>query len=318
MAQNRGPSPVIYIVIFLLLAAGGYWFFAKGQGNQADTANSSSESAPPDPPPAAPPPTAPPPTAPPPAAPPPQFSLPNAVAAGTTISVDGSTSMVTINQNLKNGFQQKFPGTTVTTEAKGSSQGIQGLISGSADIAAVSRPLTESEKSQGLIAVPIALDRIAIVVGKNNPFRTGLSKTQVQQIFQGQIVNWSQVGGKPGTIRVINRPPISGTHQSFKEIILGGGNFGSTPNITTMERDATTPLLRELKTDGIGYATYAQVANQQTVRVVAIDGLTAEAASYPFQRKLYYAYKNPPNPAAQYFLGYALSAEGPKAMLGAN
>ncbi|NER33781.1 MAG: phosphate ABC transporter substrate-binding protein [Oscillatoria sp. SIO1A7] len=310
MAQNRGPSPVIYIVIFLLLAAGGYWFFAKGQGNPPDIGQSD----PPDPPPAAPPPAAPPPTAPPPTTP--QFSLPNAVAAGTTIRVDGSTSMVTINQNLKNGFQQKFPGTTVTTEAKGSSQGIQGLISGSADIAAVSRPLTESEKSQGLIALPIALDRVAIVVGKDNPFRTGLSKTQVQQIFQGQIVDWSQVGGNSGAIRVINRPPISGTHQTFKEMILGGGEFGSTPNITTMERDATTPLLRELKTDGIGYATYAQVANQQTVRVVAIDGLTGEAATYPFQRKLYYAYKNPPNPAAQYFLGYALSPEGQKAMLG--
>ena len=316
MAQNRGPSPVVYIIIFLLLAAGGYWFFA--QNNQPDIASTSSESAPPDPPPAAPPPTAPLPTSPP-TAPLPntsQFSLPNAVAAGTTIRVDGSTSMVTINQNLKNGFQQKFPGTTVTTEAKGSSQGIQGLISGSADIAAVSRPLTESEKSQGLIALPIALDRIAIVVGKNNPFRRGLTKAQVQQIFQGQIVDWSQVGGNPGKIRVINRPPISGTHQAFKEMILDGGDFGSSPNITTMERDATTPLLRELKTDGIGYATYAQVANQQTVRVVAIDGLTGEAASYPFQRKLYYAYKNPPNPAAQYFLGYALSPQGQKAMLG--
>ena len=321
MAQKSGPPLVLYIVIFLLLAAGGYWFFSKEKGSQPDSANNATSSTasgeraatPPDPPPANAPPIVPPPTATAPA-----FVLPASVATGTTVRVDGSTSMVTINQNLKKGFEQKFTGTSVTTEAKGSSQGIQALVSGSADIAAVSRPLTESERSQGLIAIPVALDRIAVVVGKNNPFRTGLSKTQVQQVFQGKIVDWSQLGENPGTIRVINRPPISGTHQAFKEIVLGGGDFGTAPNITTMQRDATTPILRELKTDGIGYATYAQVANQQTVRVVAIDGLTPEAASYPFQRNLYYAYKNPPSQAVQYFLGYALSPQGQQTMLTGN
>jgi phosphate transport system substrate-binding protein len=60
------------------------------------------------------------------------------------------------------------------------------------------------------------------------------------------------------------------------------------------------------------------VANQQTVRVVPIGGMTPEAANYPLQRILYYAYKTPPNQAVQYFLGYATSPEGQQAMLSGN
>lgn len=111
---------------------------------------------------------------------------------------------------------------------------------------------------------------------------------------------------------MINRPDISGTHQAFKEMVFKGGSFGNLPNIETLQRDATTPLLQALKKDGIGYATYTQVANQQTVRTVSIDGLTPEAPNYPYQRSLLYVYKQPPNPAVQAFLGYATSPQGQK------
>jgi phosphate transport system substrate-binding protein len=193
-------------------------------------------------------------------------------------------------------------------------EGIQALQSGTADVAAISRPLTSQEQSQGLAAVPVTKDAIAIVVGDKNPFRKGLKSSEVTGIFQGQITDWSKLGGQAGSIQVINRPPGSGTHQIFQELVLKGGNFGTTPNITTLPQDATTPLLRALGTNGIGYATFAQVANQQTVRAVAVDGLTPEAANYPYQRTLYYAYKQPPSPPAQAFLGYATSPQGQQAI----
>jgi phosphate transport system substrate-binding protein len=226
--------------------------------------------------------------------------------------------MVTINLNLKNGFQAKFAGTNVTTSAGGSNKGIADVAAGTVDLAALSRPLTSQEQSQGLVAVPVAIDQIAVVVGKNNPFAGGLISAQVQGIFTGQINNWSAVGGAANPLQVVNRPPVSGTHQSFKELVLKGSEFGTTPNIKTLPQDTTTLLLRELGNNGIGYATYAQVANQQTVRVVPIDGVTPGTPNYPFQRQLFYVYKNPPNPAVQAFLGYATSPEGRQAMLAGN
>ncbi|MBE9129023.1 MULTISPECIES: phosphate ABC transporter substrate-binding protein [unclassified Coleofasciculus] len=242
------------------------------------------------------------------------FPPPQTVPSGTTVSIEGSTSMVQINQALKNSFEQQFPGTMVNGQAGGTDLGIQSVLAGNADIAAISRPLTSQEQSQGLVAVPVMRDAIAIVVGDQNPFRTGLTQAEVVGIFQGQITDWSGVGGQPGMIRVINRPAFSGTHQAFRELVLGGQNFGATPNIVTMQQDVTTPILRELGTDGISYATYAQVKNQRTVRTVAVDGLTAEAPNYPYQRQLYYVYKQPASPQVQAFLGYVNSPQGQQAI----
>ena len=239
-----------------------------------------------------------------------RFPRQASVPAGTTISIDGSTSMVLINEALKTSFLNSYPGTVVNTAATGSDNGIQALLGGSVNLAAISRPLTAAEQSKGLEAVPVARDRIAIVVGASNPFRRSLSSSQLQQIFRGEISNWSSIGGPDRPIRVLNRPSVSGTNQAFRELVLGGADFGKTPNITTLDRDATTPLLRLLGSDGISYATFDQVANQQTARVIAIDGSMPDADSYPFQRSLFYVYRNPIDPAVKAFLGFALSADG--------
>lgn len=244
----------------------------------------------------------------------PAINFPTNVASGTTVNVNGSTSMVQINQAIKKGFETEFPGTAIATNAQGTEVGIELLQDGKIDVAAISRPLTEQEKATGINAVPIAKDALAIVVGVDNPFRRGLRENQVADIFRGEITNWSEVGGEASTIRVINRPPISGTRQVFQDVVLNDTNFGNSANFTTLDRDATTPILRALGTDGISYATYAQVANQQTVRTVAVDGLTPEADNYPYYRVLYYVYREPITPEVEAFLGYVLSPQGRNAI----
>jgi phosphate transport system substrate-binding protein len=309
--KNESVVLVLALLITAALLGGGYWWFSRNTGSDLskttqDSNNNSQTSSPTNQ-----------------TQSPPQqavqtpFAPPKNVPPGN-LRIEGSTSMVQINQALKNSFEKQFPGTTVTATARGTDAGIQALLQGNVELAAVSRPLTSQEKAQNLVAVDIAQDAVAIVVGEKNPFRKGLTSAQVVGIFQGQITDWSKVGGTPGTIRVINRPPDSGTHQAFKELVLKGGTFGTTPNITTLQQDATTPLLQKLQTNGIGYATFAQVANQRTIRTVAVDGLTPEASNYPYQRTLYYVYKQPANPQVQAFLGYATSPQGKQALSSGN
>ncbi|ALB40859.1 MAG: phosphate ABC transporter substrate-binding protein [Nostocales cyanobacterium LacPavin_0920_SED1_MAG_38_18] len=302
MSQRSGPPPIVFILLFSGLLGGGYWWFfmrnpaPNPTATQPESNSPAGETTTPTTPTSA------------------AFPLPTTVASGTTVKIDGSTSMVTINQNLRKGFEKQFPGTKVEAVGNGTDKGIQDLLAGKVDIAAASRPLTAQEQGQKLKSVTITQDAIALIVGKANPFNRGLTSSQIADIFQGKINNWSAVGGLSATIRVINRPAISGTHQTFKELVLKGANFGTTPNITTLPQDATTPLVQALKTDGIGYATFAQVANQQTARVVAIEGLTPEAASYPYKRSLYYVYKDPASAGVQAFLGYATSPQGQQAL----
>ncbi|MGD1849589.1 MAG: phosphate ABC transporter substrate-binding protein [Cyanophyceae cyanobacterium] len=261
-------------------------------------------------------PAAPVPNAPPPASAPASFTLPQSIPAGITIRVGGSTSMVQISQAFKRGIETRYSGVAVVADAKGTGAGIAAIAQGSLDVAGISRPLTPQESQQGLAAVPVARDAIALVVGRENPFSGSLSPEQVAAIFQGRLTNWAEVGGPNQPIRAINRPPISGTHQAFKSVVLNGQPFGTTGNIITLDRDATTPLLRALGGDGIGYATSSQVITQQTVRIVPINGKGVNDQDYPLQRVLSYAYRQPPNLQVQAFLGFALSQEGQRAMQG--
>ena len=296
MNQKNSPPPILYILLALLLAGGSYWYFGMRKPTETEAASAPSTNAPL-------------------ATPSPSTFSTTTVPSGTTVRIAGSTSMVQINQTLKRGFEGQFPGTLVKTEAGGSSKGIQELLVGEVDIAAASRALSAQEQSQGLVALPITEDAIAIVVGDANPFRKGLTDTQVQGIFEGRTNSWSEVGGESKALRLINRPVGSGTRQAFQELVLKGANLGEGTNSTTLPRDATTPLLQALKTDGIGYATYAQVASQRTVRAVAVNGLTPEAFNYPYRRTLYYVYKNPPSPAVQSFLGYVTSTQGKQSLV---
>ncbi|ELR99085.1 phosphate ABC transporter substrate-binding protein [Gloeocapsa sp. PCC 73106] len=239
-----------------------------------------------------------------------QFPLLTEVPTGTTVRINGATSMVQINEGIKNGFMQQFPGTQVIANASGSEKGISDLLTQKIDLAAISRPLTPAEVQQGLVAIPVTQDAIAVFVGTVNPFTDGLTQAQVAGIFQGQIQNWSEVGGNNQSIRVINRAITSGTHQFFQEVALQGQLFGNTPNITTLQLDETTPLINSVGTDGISYATYSQVANQSKARVVPIDGLNPQDSGYPYQRILFYVYKQPASFNVKAFLGYVKSPQG--------
>jgi phosphate transport system substrate-binding protein len=161
-AKRSGPPPIVFILIFLVLLGGAYWFFFRrpktapvGTPPAVETPQGDATQ------------TNPPNTT------PGNFALQPTVPSGTTVRIDGSTSMVLINEALKAGFQQQYPGTTVDNSAVGSDNGIQALLGGSVDLAAVSRGLTPEEQAQGLVAVPVATDAIAVVVGVNNPFQRG-------------------------------------------------------------------------------------------------------------------------------------------------
>jgi phosphate transport system substrate-binding protein len=241
-----------------------------------------------------------------------------AIAPGTVLRIVGSTSMAQINSLLEPTLRQAYPQMQISTQASGTEQGLAALLDGSADVGGISRPLEASEQAAGLRVMPLVQDAIAVVVGQQNPFQGSLDTAQIAAIFQTTLTDWGQVGRSPGgPIRVINRPANSGTHQAFRELALGGAPFGAGPGLQTLDRDATTPLLRALGPDGIGYATYAQVANQSTVRVLAIAGRSPTDPAYPFQRTLSYAYRYPPSPAARAFLTHLQSPEA-RAALGAE
>jgi phosphate transport system substrate-binding protein len=243
------------------------------------------------------------------------FPLPTNVPNGTAVKIAGSSSMAAISQALKQGFEGKFPGSAIASETTDTNTAIQQLLDGKVDLAAISRPLTADEKAAGLVDVPVSRDKIAVVVSPQNPYTGELTHDQFAKVFRGEITDWSQIGGQPGAIRLIDRPESSDLRQSFKGYPVFEGNFATGTTAVAPPQDSTDAMIKLLGTDGIGYATAKQVLDNPNVRVISMWGTPPTDPRYPFSQPFTYVYKGQnPSPAVQAFLGYASAPEAQPAI----
>ncbi|WP_193196636.1 DUF4912 domain-containing protein [Nostoc sp. MG11] len=245
----------------------------------------------------------------------PSFSLPQTVDNGTTVRIDGSSSLATINQSLKENFEKQFSGTKVEIAANGTDAALKALLDGNIDIAAIGRGLTPKEKAQGLEQVRLRREKVAIVVGAENPFKQSLTSRQFARIFRGRITDWSELGRSAGKIRVIDRPETSDTRENFRDYpAFKNAKFATGSNATQLAEDNTAEIVKQLGKDGISYVLANQVSKLEGVRVLKLHQTLPDDPKYPFSQPLVYIYKKNPSPNVASFLGFTLAPPGQQAI----
>lgn len=198
----------------------------------------------------------------------------------------------------------KGQGSKVSVEiaAHGSGTGFQGLKSGTADIAAASRPAKRSEiedlanfadltdkHSEHIVGI----DGLAIIINPNNPIDQ-LSIKQLGQIFSGEINNWSQLGGRVADIKLYSRDDRSGTWDSFKRMVLGK-EYSLSPNAKRFE--SNDELSDEVSNDihGIGFVGLPSVRRAKLISIsdglskaLTPNTLNIATEDYALSRRLYF------------------------------
>jgi len=244
----------------------------------------------------------------------PTFPLPTQVDDQTRVRIDGDRSMTAINQQLKAQYQEQFPGTQVEIDAQGTDVALQKLLKDEIDLAAIGRPLTAAEKAKGLIEIPLSQERIAVIVGRNNPFKENLTVDQFVKIVRGDITDWAEVGGEPGAIRFIDRPTSSDTRLALSRYgLFPEGGFTTGANTVQLDKDDTAAVIQALGRDGIGYGIASQLVNQSNARIVKLVVMheaLPDDPLYPYAQPRGYAYKKSPDGAARSFLGLATTGAG--------
>lgn len=229
-----------------------------------------------------------------------------------TITLSGSTSMEKLANALCEGFMEKYPDVTATTEFTGSGAGIEAVIAGTVDIGNSSRNLKEEEKTNGAVENIVAIDGIAVVTDPANTVK-GLTKEQLISIYTGAVTNWSEVGGADAPIVVIGREAGSGTRGAFEEI-LGVEDACAYAN----ELDSTGAVMAKVtSTPGaIGYVSLDVV--DDSVVALALDGVEAtpeniKAGNYFLSRPFVMATKgeiSAQSELVQAWFAYVYSEEG--------
>ena len=216
-------------------------------------------------------------------------------------------------------FKSQNPGTTFDIAAEGSTTGIAAIIDGTAQIGMSSRRAKAAEiaaaASKGVNLKPtiVAYDGLGVIVNSSNPI-TNLTKKQVEQIFTGEVTDWSAVGGKGGKISIYTRNTSSGTYSDWKELAMKKRDYA--PSSQKMAGHEQIAAEVGKNPNGIGYVGLAYM-KAGGIKTVTIDGATPTAQavrnkSWPYARPTFYYTNGAPTGLAKQFVDFTVGAAGQK------
>jgi phosphate transport system substrate-binding protein len=242
------------------------------------------------------------------------------VARGDAIVIKGSDTLgAKLVPQLAEQFKAQYPGTTFDIAAEGSATGFAALIDKTAAIGMASRPTKPEEIANGkakgvdLKETIVAYDGIAVIVNTASSIK-GLTKKQVEQIFTGEITDWSAVGGSGGKISVYTRNTSSGTYAEFKELAMKKRDYA--PDSQKLAGNEQIAQEVGKNPNGVGYIGLAYT-KASGIKVVPIDGASPSkesvlAKSYPYARPTFFYTNGEPTGVVKEFIDFTVGPDGQK------
>jgi phosphate transport system substrate-binding protein len=214
-------------------------------------------------------------------------------------------------------YKAQNPGVSFEIAAEGSTTGIAAITDKTADIGMSSRRARPTEMSaaqaKGVTMKPtiVCYDGMAVIVNANSPI-TGLTKRQVEQIFTGDVTDWSAVGAPAGTISVYTRNTSSGTYSDWKDLAMKRRDYA--PSSQKMAGNEQIASEVGKNPNGIGYVGLAYI-HADGVKVVPIDGVlpseeTVQAKTYPYARPNFFYTNGEATGEAAKFIAFTLGEPG--------
>jgi phosphate transport system substrate-binding protein len=222
-------------------------------------------------------------------------------------------------------FKSEHSDATFDIAAEGSTTGFAALIDSTAQIGMSSRPAKPAEvaaataKGVTLKETTVAYDGVAVIVNAANPIKA-LTKKQVEQIFTGEVTDWSAVGGSSGPISIYTRNTSSGTYSEFKELAMNKRDYATSAQKMAGNEQIAAEVGKNA--NGVGYVGLAY-AKAQGIKVVPIDGQlpsveSVQKKSYPYARPTFFYTNGEPAGLAKAFVEFTLSAAGQKIVANAG
>lgn len=245
-------------------------------------------------------------------------TLASGAFAAEKIVIKGSDTLgAKLVPMLAEDYKARNPGVAFEIAAEGSTTGIAAIIDGTAQIGMSSRRAKPTETSaasvKGVTMKPtiVAFDGIGVIVNAGNGVGS-LNKRQVEQIFAGDITDWSQVGGAPGKISIYTRNTSSGTYSDFKDLAMKKRDYASSSQKMAGNEQIAAEVAKN--PNGIGYVGLAYL-HDPGIKTVAIDGVTpteesVQSKKYPYARPTFYYTNGEPTGEAAKFVEFTLSDEG--------
>jgi phosphate transport system substrate-binding protein len=232
------------------------------------------------------------------------------------IRVNGSTTMQPFIKKAADKYAAR-KGVDIQVRADGSIRGIRHLMEGRCHVAASSTPISRSqlkeveEKGIPIKEMVLAHDLIVPIVHPSNPV-SSISLDELRGIYRGHISSWGMIRGEPSKILVAERDSASGTHEVWKECVVGG----KSPELDAQILSSNSAVLAFVAAhkNAIGYISRAFVNPE--IKQLQLTGLNCSRykgsqGEYPLYRELYlYVNDNNLPHEVKSFIIFLLSKEG--------
>jgi len=243
----------------------------------------------------------------------------SAAFAGNLVIKGSDTLGAKLVPQLAEAFKAKNPGATFEIAAEGSTTGIAAIIDGTAQIGMSSRLAKATEESGAqakgvkLTSVNVCFDGLAVIVNEKCPVKN-LTAKQVEQIFSGDVTDWSAVGGAAGKISIYTRNTSSGTYSDWKELAMKKRDYAATSQKMAGNEQIAAEVAKNAM--GIGYVGLAYV-KAHGIKVLNVDGkelsdTTVRDKSWPYARPNFYYTNGEPQGETKQFIDFTLGEEGQK------
>ncbi|MCX6047525.1 MAG: substrate-binding domain-containing protein, partial [Chloroflexi bacterium] len=202
----------------------------------------------------------------------------------TTITIAGATAMQPVLHDLTAEFSRQHPNVLFNWLGSSSVAGEEQLRAGQVDLAAstllpptaMTTTATPSApasldagasriKSSAFVYIPIGLDGLALIVDPANKIEN-LTLVQLRDLFSGQIIDWSMLGGEPSAVQLVSREDGSGSRYLFESQVMG------------LEPVALTAVVMPSSADVVDYVAQNPGAIGYVSRAYVIDALAAQSA----------------------------------------
>lgn len=230
----------------------------------------------------------------------------------TTIIVRGSSNVHPLVVAWAPGFSATFPAYQIDVVDTGSSEGIEALLAGHADVAMASRSMSTEEvsiaRSRNLEIRETVVARmgITVIVNASNPV-SEMSFGQLAAVFSGDVRSWREFGGPDQPIAVVRK--VSGwSPDLFRHEILGDREFTTDAVIADSKEDVVAEV--DARPWSIGFTgldeALSKIGRISLLRLT--NDLSEDDATFALSRPLYF-YTLADSPSARPLLEYALGAE---------
>ncbi|HEY8566855.1 MAG TPA: substrate-binding domain-containing protein [Beijerinckiaceae bacterium] len=235
-------------------------------------------------------------------------------AGAAELRIVGTGDGIDLLRALGAAYTAEYPDVTVVVPPSiGSGGGIAAVGSGREVLARVARPLSEGERAQGLVGVPLMRLPSAIFVHPSTGVTT-ITAAQLADIYAGKITNWSEVGGADARIKVVRREDADSTLTVLRQTMPGWNGLTITDRskLATTTQEAISTV--ETVPGAIGFGPYGRHL-EPALTVLRIDGHHPLDPSYPSAVLVGFVHRDGAlPPPAQDFVSFAASPKA-KAIL---